>query len=305
MLNVLHIRSHNFLPNNMYLDKIHKSIEGRVKACALLMLAGSSAFILCNSPLILVGGSLFILYNSSCAVSVIKDFYHRNVSPPLEECRNKVKSTFASVLQVEQSPLKIVQSIVHKCALTIFAGMGEWCCSAVILAIFHIFLDVSYVPPTLHPAFSYLADLCYNLLDLVDTTSLRILGIPDTNSFGPLCLTGPIIEEVFFRLMVQELLLKRGLQCAFKKLGISLPPNTIYLKFSIIVLSSTLFAASHRWAFSTNHFMNSMGAAALPCLLFSGLAFGAAQEITGNLMYPIGMHMTTNTITTLAHFFFK
>lgn len=113
------------------------------------------------------------------------------------------------------------------------------------------------------------------------------------------CIFSPVIEELIFRFLLQEVILKRGANFGIKKLGIPVNPNNIFVRITIVALSSLVFASMHDWAFSASKAINPFGAASLVYLFANGLIFGLSQERTGNIFHPIAIHMINNSLSIL------
>ncbi len=267
MSNILPVEIQHLFNTQIPLNRTFQPIQGRICQYALITLAT---------------GSLAFLYIDPAA-SDIRDFYNRNIRPPLEYCGNKVKT---------------ICTIFCKAALI---SIGR---TLLFVPIAYIFKDSStYVPiPGIARRIANLfRKVSFEIYTKTYVYFLRPLGIKWT----PLryaVLFAPIVEELLNRFCFQELFLKRVPKFAARKLDISFDPDRFYLKCSRIALSAILFAATHSLAFSTDPSVNRLGAAALRSLIFTGLMLGTLQEATGNVMYPIAAHMTHNAMLQLARF---
>ena len=187
-----------------------------------------------------------------------------------------------------------IEETVNKCALTIFTGIGTFFLCEGIVRIPFLVHSTTYLP--IHHTFVYIGS---KLITLQNGMEFIVSAVLKSNYTDKLyfCVCGPIFEEIAHRFIFQEIILKQGMKFCVKQLGLSFDPNSTYAKVFRVGLSSIVFAAHHWWAFSTSPAINPYGAAALVYLVVMGSILGAAQEKTGNVAYPMAIHIINNTLT--------
>ena len=268
MSNILPVESQHLFNTQIPLNRTFQPIQGRICQYALITL---------------VTGSLVFLYTHPAA-SGIRDFYNRNIRPPLEYCGNKVK-TICTIF-CKAALISIGKSLL-------FVPISDY-----------VFKDSStYVP---------IPGVAIRVANLFKRVSLKIYTKTYVYFLRPLeikwtplryaVLFGPIVEELLTHFCFQELFLKRVPKFAARKLGIFFDPDRFYIKCSRVALSTIVFVAGHSSAFSRDPSINRLGARALRSLIFTGVMLGTLQEATGNVMYPIAVHMTHNAMLRLARF---
>lgn len=195
----------------------------------------------------------------------------------------------------ERNPVAArIERIVYKCALTVFAGIGVFLLGEGIVRVPCIFHSPKYLP--IHGIFIQIADRFRELQNGIESVFHVLLKSKYTEKFD-FCISGPIIEELAHRLIFQEFIMKKGVHFFLTRLEIPLDSNSIYAKIMRVGFSALVFAAQHRWAFSTSLILNPYGAASLVYLVSFGIILGAVQETTGNILYSTSIHIINNTLT--------
>lgn len=188
------------------------------------------------------------------------------------------------------------QNKVSKMALTVLLGVGVFISGEAIVRIPFIKNSNTYV--LIPHIFIQIA----GALDYLDERALDILEcispilVSEENLYKSLI--RPILEELGYRLLLQEVILRQGTKLFIKVTGIPLDADHLCLRITRVVISSLVFAAGHTWAFDRSPTKNPYGAAALVDMIVIGAILGIAQELTGNTIYPIALHVINNTMTT-------
>lgn len=154
--------------------------------------------------------------------------------------------------------------------------------------------------------YHYMPDSLANMINNTNMHHTLIRNILAPNStFLKIGVIGPITEELQYRLVIQELLLK---QLPKKILG-KISPTHVDLvdskaaKYARVLISSLMFGMVHYVppgmiapegagsCILSNRVINAFG---------MGLIFGTLQETTGNVAYPMLAHMLHNFIPAVA-----
>jgi len=188
-----------------------------------------------------------------------------------------------------------IPNCIYKIALTILLGVGVYFLGEGIVRIPFLRNSSSYLH--IPWIFGDIAEKLKNFQDGIEAILSSFLGSRYTSQLE-FCVCGPIIEELSHRLVFHELILKQGMKLCFKKY---FDTNHTIARIFRVTVSAMVFAAQHTWAFNkTSIIINPYGAASLVWLVVLGLFLGTAQELTGNIAYPIGIHVINNTLT---HYF--
>jgi membrane protease YdiL (CAAX protease family) len=102
----------------------------------------------------------------------------------------------------------------------------------------------------------------------------------------------PVLEELLFRLILQEEVLYKGIRWSIQKSGLPLSKGTTELasKCAAIALASALFAAAH-------HPHDAVGFTRQWIARFgSSLLYGSLQAATDNVAVPIIAHAAHNAL---------
>lgn len=116
---------------------------------------------------------------------------------------------------------------------------------------------------------------------------------------GPfICIMGPIMEEVVFREQLPEKMKTPLFEC-YKTLGFNESSAKTCARITSVFLSAILFGLVH---FTNAIFFCCSPYLFLPQVIaatIAGFTFGLANELSGDLVVPCGMHIGNNTLAWL------
>lgn len=113
------------------------------------------------------------------------------------------------------------------------------------------------------------------------------------------CFRAPILEEILFRGLLQDILLDRFVRWTVNKLGLNDSKWTSSKAYTAgrILITSALFSYVH--SFNSAHFTDEYVAEQIKQSFFAGLFFGLIKESPLGLAGSIGAHMINNVIAML------
>lgn len=191
--------------------------------------------------------------------------------------------------------LECLKTAIKKISLTAIAGGSLFLIGEGIVRIPFLKNSKTYLP--LHPTFIFLANGLRIVQDTIENTFFKKILREHYTGVFDFCVGGPITEELGHRLLFQEIILKQSFKHISKKIKRPVNPDGIFSKILRVGLSSLVFAAQHRWAFHHLKIINPYGAASLVWMVVLGTILGGVQELTGNTIYPIAIHIINNTMT--------
>lgn len=126
----------------------------------------------------------------------------------------------------------------------------------------------------------------------ISKTSLKgitstVLQMPTT------CISGPVLEELFFRGFLHELL-RKAFSSFYEAIGLEAEQVKTFAKISTVFFSAIIFGAAH---FLNAYSLGCSFIEVLPQVVYSsvaGVLYGFLKEHTGNHFVAIGLHVGNN-----------